>query len=729
MLATSSASPSTASPLPGDSLLACVAWLCEHHQLAASPSALVAGLPVAEGFTPACALTALREAGMVAGLLPRPLARLPEALVPVIVLLKEQGAGILLGRSLGEGSAADACRYLLILPALGGEPVAFGHEELQALYAGHIIAARPQAKAEQPVAAQPSLPRGHWLASTLWRYRQLYASAAWGALLINVLALASIFFTMNVYDRVVPNQAYVTLWSLVVGVGLAMVFEALARLARAHLLDSAGRRADLVMGTLLFRQALAIRMEHKPRSAGAFANQLREFESVRDFATSASLTAVSDLPFVLLFIGVIFVVGGPLGWVPLAVALAILLISLAVQWPLARVLRESLQQAALKQGVLIESIDGLETLKATAGEGFMQQRWEAASAAAAQTAMRVRQISTLTTTTVAFLQQLQTVIIITWGVYLIGDAALSLGALIASVMLCSRATAPLGQIAGLAVRLQQARAALQSLDALMALPTDRNPQSGYLSQPVVGAEVVLKSIDFAYPALPLQPQPMLLHGVDLRIRPGERVAVLGAVGSGKSTLLKVLARLYQPTAGQMFCDGLAVTQIDPADWRSHVGFVAQEARLFCGTLKENLLLGRPGASTAELLQVLRMTGLDKMAARHPLGVQLPLGEGGSGLSGGQRQLVALARTLLARPGLLLLDEPTSAMDSQTEAQFLRHLQEAVEGRTLVVVTHRPAVLVLVERLVVIEEGKVVADGPKAKVLAWLAARTQAGASQ
>jgi ATP-binding cassette subfamily C protein LapB len=720
--------PSASAPYtecsPSEALLACVSWICQQARRPVSEAVLSAGLPMADGFSPQCALKALRRLDFEAGLLAHSLDSLPEVLLPIILLLKDQGGAILLSRV---SLAGEARGYRVIFPASSLTPVEVSHEQLCVLYGGYVIAAQRPLEASHPVEADSSARTSRWLTGTLWRLRGLYASAAWGALLINVLALASIFFTMNVYDRVVPNQAYVTLWSLVVGVLLAMILESSARLARAHLLDTAGRKADLLLGSSLFEQALAIRMEHRPASSGAFANQLREFESVRDFATSATLTAVSDLPFALLFITVIFLVGGPLGWVPLTAVGLILAISLVVQWPLAKVLRESLQLAALKQGVLIESIEGLETLKSVAGEGVMQHRWQAASAQAAHSALRVRKISTWATTAVSFIQQVQTVAIITWGVYLIDDATLSLGALIASVMLCSRATAPLVQVASLAVRFQQARAALQSLNALMALPTDREAPSHCLHELQLTGQLTLREVGFAYPAAPLQPRPVTLSNINLTIQPGERVAIVGAVGSGKSTLLRLFARLYQPTGGQILSDGLDVSQIDLADWRRYTGFVAQDARLFQGTLKDNLTMGCPTASTAELLRVLRLTGLDKMAARHPLGVQLPVGEAGVALSGGQRQLVALARTLLAQPGLLLLDEPTSAMDSQTESAFLQRLHASVEQRTLILVTHRPAVLALVQRIIVIEDGKVVADGAKARILAWLADREKTGA--
>ena len=669
--------------------------------------------------SPSIALAALKNAGMTGGLVERPLAQLPDALAPFILLRKDHGGAIYLGREPGRAPY----NYRVLLPETGSVPAVLDEKDLGALYGGYAILVKPQAVIDERAGEETPQHAGHWLTSTLWRYRRYYFSAALAALLVNVLSLAGIFFTMNVYDRVVPNQAYITLWSLAIGVVIALAFETLTRFVRARLLDVAGRKADLVMGSVLFRQAMSIRMEYRPPSSGAFANQLREFESVRDFATSASLGAISDLPFVVLFVGVIFLVGGPLGWIPVLLVPLIVLMSVLVQWPLARTMRENLRESSLKQGVLIEAVEGLETLKAVAGEGHMQRRWETFSALAAATSMKSRQLSMVATNLVQSLQQLQTVALVVFGVYLIGDGTITQGALIATVMLSGRATAPLGQVAALAVRYQQAKAALTSLNKLMRMPVDRDPSRGYLSRPALSGQLSLKEVEFSYPQTSPQKPPTVLSGVSLDIAPGERVAILGRVGSGKSTLLRLMARLYQPVSGQLFADGLDVAQIDPADWHRVVGYVGQEARLFYGTLRENVMIGRPDATSEDLLRVLRVTGLDQIAASHPSGINLPIGEDGHGLSGGQRQLVSLARSLLAQPQMLLLDEPTSAMDAQTEGQFLQHLAQASEGHTLVVVTHRPSVLALVDRIIVVDSGKVVADGPKGTVLERLAANT------
>ncbi|MEO6921322.1 MAG: type I secretion system permease/ATPase [Collimonas sp.] len=707
-------------------MLLSVMWMCEQYGAGRSDQALTAGLPKGGVLSPSLALTVMANAGLSAGLIERRLEALPSNLMPMILVRKDQGASLLLG-SRKDDEGKWHCQ--VVMPEVGNEPVDIPFTEVNEWYAGYAILVKPRAKVDTRAGEETPLAAGHWLFSTLWRYRRYYYTAALGALLINVLSLASIFFTMNVYDRVVPNQAYVTLWSLAIGVGVAMSFEAVSRYVRAYLLDVAGKKADLIMGTILFRQAMSIRMEHKPASSGSFANQLREFESVRDFATSATLAAISDLPFVLLFVGVIFAVGGPLGWIPLLLIPAIVGISIALQWPLARAMKENLREASLKQGVLIESVEGLETLKAVGGEGYMQRRWETFSAMSSSTSMKTKQLSSKAMGAVTYLQQLQTVVLVVVGVYLIGDGTITQGALIASVMLAGRVTGPLGQVAGLAVRFQQAKAAMGSLNKLMEMPIDRDPKQDYLAKPTLSGQMTLKDVDFSYPAPPMKPNPAVLKTINMTVQPGERIAILGRIGSGKSTLLRVMARLYLPTGGQMLSDGIDVLQIDPADWRKSAGYVSQDARLFFGTLRQNIMIGRPEASVDDFLHVLRLTGLDHVAAKHPLGINLEIGEGGDGLSGGQKQLVSLARCLLAKPQLVLMDEPTSAMDTQTEQQFMQHLMHATAGQTMVLVTHRPSLLTLVSRIIVVDDGKIVADGAKAEIMARLAGNSNSATPQ
>ncbi|MTD38002.1 type I secretion system permease/ATPase [Erwinia sp. CPCC 100877] len=705
-----------------DTLLRSISWICNYYKRNKTDNALISGLPHSAILSPSLAIEALKNAGFSGGLVERRLIDLPEEVMPIILLRKHHGGCVVLSRRMHK--LPDGKREVLfqiIMPEVSKDVVELNIDQLQEIYAGFAIMVKPTAETcEQAETFLPEVKK-NWLFSTLWNYRSYYRSAAIAAVLINILTLASIFFTMNVYDRVVPNQAFVTLWSLAIGVSIAMFFEAITRFARAQLLDMAAKKADLILGSMLFRQVLSIRMEYKPGSSGSFANQLREFESVRDFVASASLAAISDLPFVLMFVGVIYFISGPLAIIPLLMLPLIIIISMIIQWPLSRVMKENMRDASLKQGVLIESIEGMETLKSVCGEAHMQRRWENFSALQSANAMKAKRYSTMATVVVAFLQQFQTVVIVISGVYLIDAGTFTMGALVATVMLASRVTAPLGQVVGLAVRYQQAKTALESLNKLMEMPTDRDRNKKYLSSHELTGQITLRNVVFSYPAPPMQPNPEILKDISLSIEAGERVAILGRIGSGKSTLLRVMARLYQPVKGQILTDGLDTNQIDPADWRKAVGFVGQDARLFHGTLRENIMIGQPDATASELLRVLKLTGLDAVISQHPAGINLPVGEMGGGLSGGQRQLVSLARTLLSRPKTLLLDEPTSAMDHQTETQFLEHLRNACQDQTLVVVTHRPSLLNLVDRIIVVEEGKIALDGKKEDVLNKLTA--------
>lgn len=695
-----------------DSLLAAVRWFCAHFKRPTSLASLHAGLPRDQRLKPSLVVRMLEQAGIGAGWVKRRPAELSSYLFPLMLLFRNGEARILVARR-GE-------QFELIVPEAGGGTITLSAETLQEHYLGYALLVRPKPVPD----ARTEIPRGegkgHWLFSTLWNYRRYYYSSALATVLINILALASTFFIMNVYDRVVPNQAYVTLWSLAAGVVLAIGFEFTSRQVRAHLIDTAGKKADLILGTKLFRQLLEARLEYRPPSAGSFANQFREFESVRDFITSASLATLADLPFCLLFVFVLFVIGGPLALVPLGSMIVLLGVCAYLQLPLSRFMKENLREASQKHGLLIEAIEGVETLKAAHAEGSMLRRWEDFSAQLAASSIKTKALSNMAANTVSLITQMTTVILVLWGVYRIGDGDMTLGVLVGMVLLSGRALAPLASAVGLAVRYQQAKTALNSLNQLMEIPTVRDNNRRYLEAPK-NATLSLRKLKFSYPAPPTQPRPTVLNNIDLSIRHGERVAIVGNIGSGKSTLLRVMARLYLPVEGQLLINGIDAEQIDPADWNSTVGFVGQDARLFFGSLRDNLLIGNPSASSEEILHVVRLTGLDSVVAGHPLGFDRPVGEMGQALSGGQRQLVALARALLLRPQVLLLDEPTSGMDMQTERLFLQRLEAATQGCTVVVVTHRFSVLGQVDRLIVVDAGQIVADGPKDEVLRALQA--------
>lgn len=729
----------TAPTMADDSLLSAVLWLCRHHRIERSRTSLLSPLGLASPLTAVTAQQVLREAGFQCSLVRRDPAQILSLLLPVILLLQDGQACVLVGREVrpgvvpgdaASGQTTEATLHFRILLASGDDspPVErwLDETELRALYSGQVLIAMPvladSADGDSPAdgAAQGE---GHWLWQTLRRYVPYYRGAMLAAMLSNVLMLFTGLFTSVVYDRVIPHQAMVTLWALAIGAAMAVAFDLAARQLRSHLIDHAGRKADLALGAKLFRQSLSIRLEHRPDSSGSFAHHMAQLEVVREFSTSATMSALSDLPFVLLFIGVTWLMAGPLALVLVVAVPLILLLTVGVQHWLRRSMTAQQRQQADMQGLLVETVEGIETIRACGAQGYFQRQYEQANAAAAQASLRARTLSSWVSNVTMVSQQLVTVVMLVWGVHLIRDGQLTGGALISAVMFAGRTVAPLGSVVALASRYQGARAALQMIDQMMALPVEREAGRRYLASPQIQGALGLREASFAYGSQGVAPQ--VLKGIDLHIRAGERVAVLGKIGSGKSTALRLLAGLYQPTQGAAEADGIDLRQIDPADFRACVGFVEQEPRLFRGSLRDNIQLGRDSASPEALADVLHLTGLDRIAAAHPLGLDMPVGEGGALLSGGQRQLVALARCLVTRPSILLMDEPTSSMDAQTEQQFVQHLKRLLGRRTLVVVTHRPAMLELVDRIVVIEAGRVLVDGPKATVLQALSGQRPA----
>lgn len=717
-----SPTPAPAAPAGGaaawdienDALAHALAWLTKHHGRERSPESLLAGQPMSGRLGPDQAVRALREAGFNAGLVQRRVPDINPMLLPAVLLLNGGDACILVARR-------DDGQYDVVMPGREHHACSAAEAELVGEYTGIALVATPLVQEAPAVRADPEAadPARHWLWGTMRRFVPYYRSALVAALLSNVLMLVTGLTTSVIYDKVIPHQAFVTLWALASACGIALLFDYIARQLRAYLIDAAGRKSDLIVGAALFRQSLAVRMEHRPESAGAYAHTLSQIELVREFFASASLSALSDLPFIVVFVAMCFVVGGPLGWV-LVIAIPILVgVSVVIQGALRRAMTANMRQHADLHGLLVEAVEGLEDLKAAGAQGRFLRRYEESAAAAASSQLRSRAITAAATNLSFIGQQVVTVVMLVWGVYLIADKAITGGALIGAVMFANRAVAPLSSVVMLAMRYQGARAAMRALDDVMKRPVEREPGKTYVPRRDFSGRIGLHDVGFSYPHAGPGEAPRVLKGLNLRVTAGERIAILGRIGSGKSTVLRLLAGLYQPTEGMVEADGIDLRQIDPADFRARVGFVSQDPRLFTGTLRDNVLLDRPTADPARLAEAAELTGLDRVVAQHPMGWDLPVGESGGLLSGGQRQLVALTRCLVTRPQILLMDEPTSSMDAQSEAAFLRQLKDAAGQCTLVMVTHRPAVLELVNRIVVIDAGRVVMDGPKDQVLAAL----------
>ena len=689
-----------------DSLLECLAILTRLHGRPISPDALAGGLPLENHrLTPTLFVRAAELQGYSARVLKRKIQRISNLVLPAVLLLTD-------GRACVLTHILDDASVEIIFPETGVGTKAVPLNEITSLYSGYCIFIQPKPRADGRTVEDAPVPSRSWFWGTLWRFKSYYVETIVAALMINVLTIATSLFVMNVYDRVVPNNAEATLWVLATGTAIAVGFEFCSRMLRGYVLDVAGKKIDLLLGSALFRQALGMRLESRPASSGGFASILREFESLRDFFTSATLTTMTDLPFVFLFAWVIGLIGGPIALVPMLAIPILLTVGLIAQVPLAGIMQRHLNEQSARHGILIESVEGVETLKALSAEGEMQRRWEASTTLTAASATRSRLISALVVNFSILTQQAVTVLMVIWGVYRIGEGSLTTGGLVACTILSGRALAPLGSLAGLMVRYQHARSALLALNRIMKLPTEHPENRSFLHRPVLAGQIEFNKVGFNYPNSSVP----ALQDVSFRVRTGEHVAVLGRVGSGKSTTLRLALGLYQARSGSVLIDGADVQQIDPSDLRHNVGYALQDARLFYGTLRENLMLGAPLADDEAVIAAARIAGLDRMVASHPLGFDMRIGEHGEGLSGGQKQSVALARTLLTAPPIFLLDEPTSSMDHNTEQTFITQFKTFIKGRTLLLATHKPAMLELVERLIVLDGGKIVADGPRDIVL-------------
>src|SRR6056297_1956651 len=645
------------------------------------------------------AMTAAQRAGIQTAFGARKLRTFDAMLTPAILLLKNDRAVVLYG--FGKRNTV-----LIHDPLVGEGTGQIARTELQQAYTGYAILLR--AEHRDDIAATAVGRQGHWFWSALAANKWSYTQVLMAAVLANVLGLTTSIFIMVVYDRILPNEATESLIALTFGVGIALLFDFFIKTLRAGFIDRAGQKADLLMGRRIFDQLLDLQMRARKGWTGALASTLREFETLRDFFTSATLVAVVDLPFILLFIGVIWMIGGPLALVPAIAVPLVLIVGIAVQPVLARLAEQSFKDGQSKQGVLVETVSGLETIKATGAARRMRARWEDAIARQSEHGTRARGVTQLAMNATAFTQQTAQVMIVFYGVFLITAGEVSMGALIASVILTGRALAPLAQLAQTLTRLNQARSSYRSLDALMRADSERPEGRHWISRPRLDGRVRFDDVHFSYP----EQMAAALKGVSFTIQPGEKVAILGRIGSGKSTVARLLLGLYAPDKGAVLVDDTDIRQIDPGDLRRNIGSVLQDVWLFSGTVRENIAIGARRPRDADILEAARIAGVEDFVARHPSGYDLMLAERGEGLSGGQKQAITLARALVGQPPVLLLDEPTSAMDVQNERDVIARLKEEAEGRTLIVITHRTSLLDLVDRVIVIEDGRVGADGDK-----------------
>jgi ATP-binding cassette subfamily C protein LapB len=695
-----------------DPLVACLLILARLHGLPASEFAVTAGLPLEQGrLLPSQFDRAARRVGLRARVVQRGLGQITALQGPTILLLEDDAAVVM------PAPPTDGVARILS-PDNPEAEVGIGVEDLEAVYSGYAIVAGPVHRYDERTPARPgSSATGHWFWGTLAESWQIYRDVLLASVLINLFAVASPLFVMNVYDRVVPNNALETLWVLAIGVAVVFGFDLLLRTLRGIFIDTAGGRADIALSARLYERVLGLRLDARPASAGAFANNLREFDGIRDFFTSLTLTTLVDVPFSLLFLLVVWLVAGPLVLVPLAAIPILLLFGLFVQPRLRHATEQSMRAAAQKNAALVESLVEAETVRSLGVEGRLQRQLERSSAENVRWNALARRWTLSATNLATYLQQMVSVGVVVFGVYEIAAGRLTVGALIAAVILSGRAVVPLAAVAGLLTRFFQASAALQTLDQIMQLPVERPEGKVFVTRPVLQGDIEFDHVTFTYPG---QEVPAL-KDASFRIGAGERVAIIGRVGSGKTTINRLVAGLYQAQDGAVRIDGIDLRQLDPGDLRHNIAYVSQDNQLLFGTIRDNLVLGIEHVDDEAIVLAAQASGVADFVNRHPLGFDMPVGEHGSRLSGGQRQAVALARALVQDAPMLLLDEPTGAMDNSSEEHVRRELKRVTEGKTLLLITHRASLLDLVERVIVVDAGQIVADGPKAQVLEALRA--------
>ncbi|WET10983.1 MULTISPECIES: type I secretion system permease/ATPase [unclassified Pseudomonas] len=687
-----------------DPLLDGLLTLCSLHYKPASRAMLTTGLPLAAQRLSAELLPrAAARAGLQGRLLQRKLEQIPSIALPAMLLLKGGRSAVLLGWD------GDTAR-LLLSESDGGE-VHVAREVLSQDYSGRVFFAQPQHKFD--ITSGTLIPRARsWFRDTLKRSRWLYADAIAASLVINLIALAAPLFVMNVYDRVVPNQATSTLWVLAIGICGAYLFDLLLKSLRSLCLDLAGKKTDLIISATLFERIVGMAMKVRPARVGSFAQNIHEFQGMRDFLTSLTLASLIDLPFTLIILVVIAMLGGHLVWIPIIAFPLALGIGHMLQKPLTATLERTMALGAERQSSLIETLAGLDAVKVNNAESERQYQWEHTIGTLSRLELRVKVLSGLAMNITLLIQQVAGVAMIIFGVYQIIDGVLSMGGLVACYMLSGRALGPLAQLSGLLTRYQQAKVTMVSVDQMMELPQERNYDERPLSRKALQGAMTFREVDFTYP----NQQTLALRGINLNVKPGEKIGIIGRSGSGKSSLAKLLVGLYQPDSGSLLVDGVDIRQIDVSELRHNIGYVAQDIQLLAGTLRDNLVSGARYVDDEMVLQAAELAGVHEFARLHPQGYELQVGERGQNLSGGQRQNVALARALLLNPPILLLDEPTSAMDNTGEERLKQRLQSVIENKTVILVTHRASLLSLVDRLLVIDRGQILADGPKAAVM-------------
>ncbi|CSC58910.1 ABC transporter [Vibrio cholerae] len=690
-----------------DTLLNSLVYVSRYYGLANSPEALINGLPLADGkLTPFLFPRSAERAGLIAKENRAPLDQIPHLVFPVVLLLKG-GEACVLNSINQETQEAE-----IVTAESGLVPVAYSLSDLEAMYIGRYFMVKKQFRFDErsPEVLKPR--DGHWFWSTIYKSKHIYRDVLIASLLINLFAVAAPMFSRIVYDKVVPNLAFETLWVLSSGILVIFLFDFVFKMLRSYFIDVAGKKSDILISSKLFSKVMGIRMEARPPSVGAFARHLQEFESIREFFTSATISSLIDLPFALLFLVLIWLMAGHLVWVPVIGVLILVIYSFLIQSRLKRAIEEGSRLASQKYANLIESLAGLETVKLFGAQGQFQYRWEEAVAHMANWNIKSRRITDSIQNTAGFVQQAANIGMIIVGVYLISNGDLTMGGLIAATMLSGRAIGPLVQLSLLSTRYNQAKSSMTIIEQVMSMPDEQEEGKRYIHRPIIQGKIELDRVTFHYPNSPIAS----VRDLSLTINPGEKVAIIGRIGSGKTTLERLIMGLYKPTERHVRIDDTDISQLHHIDIRRNIGCVPQDSVLFYGSIRDNITLGRPLSDDREVMDAANRAGVTVFTQQDPAGLERQVGEGGMLLSGGQRQSVSIARAFLGRPPVLLMDEPTSAMDNRSEMHIKQQLSQLKPSETLILITHKTSMLDVVDRVIVMEKGCIIADGPKHEVL-------------
>jgi len=699
-----------------DSLLECLVIFTKLYHKPFSAEALTAGLPIEMGKeapelfsinnSKGLFSRAAEKAGLKSSLIKRPLQQISPLQLPMIVLLSNQGACIL------DSFSKDRKKVKIIMPSEEAVEQWVDTDVLEDEYIGYAFMVKKAFEYNDENSRTLHLNQKHWFWSTLKLSASTYKDVLYASFLINLFVLASPLFTMNVYDRVVPNNAIETLWVFAIGVMIIYLIDTFLKFTRTYLLESAAKKSDIIMSSIVFEKVLDLKMAHHPASVGSFSSNLRDFDSIRSFLTNATMAAIIDLPFAIIFLIVIWYIGGNIVLIPIVTMLLILSYAFFIRKPLQESIESTHEASAKKNSILIETLNNIETLKTLGTLNQVQWKWEESTGEIATKSLKSRLLSASIPTITQLFIQLNTVMSIIYGVYLIQEFELSMGGLIAIVILTSRTLAPMGQVAALLTNFEDTKTSYETLNEIISQPSERPNGKKFVERPDFRGHIEFVDVTFTYP----NTEVAAIKNISFTIEPGEHVAIIGRIGSGKSTIQKLILGLYEPDSGQILIDGIDIKQIDPADLRKHIGYVSQDINLFRGTVKDNIIYRATHASDALMIRAANISGTAEFIKRHPKGYEMPIGERGQGLSGGQRQSIGIARAFLLNAPIMLMDEPSNAMDQVTESRLLNNLEKNLQGTTTLVVTQKMTLLKIVQRVIVINEGKIFIDAPKDEAL-------------